>query len=57
MAALHGAVTFTQVHGMTGTVRQDLNLDVARVIQEFFHVDGGIVESGTGLGAGQVDRV
>jgi hypothetical protein len=31
-------------------VGQDLDLDVARVLQELLHVDGRVAEGGTGLG-------
>ena len=52
MPALHRAVAFTQPDRVAEGVGQDLDLDVARVLQELLHVDRGIAEGGAGLGAG-----
>ena len=46
VAALHGAVALAQVHGIAVLVGQDLDLDMARVLQEFFHVDRRISKRG-----------
>ena len=51
VAALHGAVAFAQPHGVLVLVGQHLDLDVARVLQELFHVDRRVAEGGTRLGA------
>ena len=45
VAALHGAIALTQVNGIVEVIGQDLNFDVARIFQEFFHVYGRVAES------------
>ena len=55
--ALHRAVALAQVHGITVAVGEHLDLDVARIGQEFFHVDRGVTESRLGLLAREVDRL
>ena len=44
VAPLHRAITFTQVNGVFIVVGQDLNFDVARVLQKLFHVDRGVAK-------------
>ncbi|MNE29153.1 hypothetical protein D3C80_1226250 [compost metagenome] len=55
MAALHGAVTFSQIDSVTLTVSQHLNFDVAWVFQVFFHVYHVIAESGFRFSFGHGD--
>ena len=55
VAALHGAVAFAEVDGIAMRVGQDLELDVARVLEELLHVNGFVAERGAGLGLGQRD--
>ena len=57
MAALHRTVALTQMDGMTLTVRKHLDLNVARVFKEFFHVDHVIAEGGLGLGLRGLDGI
>src|SRR5574343_1494530 len=57
VTALHRAITLAQVHGVAVLVGQHLDLDVARLFQEFFHVHGGVAKGSTGFGTGHVDRV
>ncbi|MNI20288.1 hypothetical protein D3C73_737620 [compost metagenome] len=52
VAALHGAVALGQIDGVTLTVRQHLNFDMAWVFQVFFHVNHVVVESRFGLRLG-----
>ena len=51
VAALHGAVAFAQKNGILVIVGDDLNLDMARVLQEFFHVHRRIAKRRAGFGA------
>ncbi len=55
MPALHGAVSFTQVHRVAMGVREYLEFNVARPLEEFFHVDGVIAEGRCRLGSGDGD--
>jgi hypothetical protein len=55
VAALHGAVALAQVDGVALAVGQHLDLDVARVLQEFLHVDHVVAERGLGLGLRGLD--
>src|SRR5574343_1885246 len=45
MTTLHGAVTLAQINRILVLVGQHLDFHVARVFQEFFHVDRRIAES------------
>ena len=40
------------MHHISEMVRKDLNFNMARVLEEFLHVDLGIIESGRGLSPG-----
>ncbi|MNF72928.1 hypothetical protein D3C84_549180 [compost metagenome] len=55
VTALHGAVPLTQIEGGTLTVCQHLDLDVARVLQVFLHVDHVVLEELARFGFGQGD--
>src|SRR3546814_9211364 len=57
MAALHRAVALAQMDGLALTVGQHLNLDMARVLQEFLHVDLAIAECRLGFALGGDDGV
>ena len=52
VAALHGAVAFPEVHGVAVQVGDDLDLDVAGMLDVFLQVDFGAAESGFRLGLG-----
>ncbi len=52
MAALHRALALAEVHDVAVVVRQDLDLDVARLLQELLHVHGVIAECGAGFRLG-----
>ena len=57
VAALHRAVTFAEVDRVAEAVGEHLDLHMARIFQEFFHVHHRVAEGGLGLGARHVDRV
>ena len=57
MAALHRAVALAQPDCVLVLVGQDLDLYMARVLEELLHVDLGVAESGTGLGLGHRHRI
>src|SRR5574343_94909 len=57
VTALHRAIALAQVHGVAVLVCQDLDFDMARLLQEFFHVHGGVAKGSTGFGTGHVHRV
>ena len=57
VAALHGAVALAQPDRILVLVGHDLNLDVARVLQELFHVDRRVAEGRTGFGLGGLHRM
>jgi hypothetical protein len=57
VAALHGAVAFPQMDGVALGVSEQLELDVAGILQVFLHVNHGIAKGGHGLGAGQGDGI
>ena len=57
VAALHGAVALAQVDHVAVVVGEHLELDVARLLEEFLHVDLGVAEGGERLGLGDADRV
>ena len=50
MAALQRAVALAQVDGVALAVAEHLNLDVARLLEIFFDVDGVVAEGGFGFG-------
>ncbi len=52
VAALHGAVALPEVEGVAVQVGDDLDLDVAGLLDVFLQVDLGTAESGFGLGLG-----
>ena len=56
MAALQRAVAITEMNRIALPVRQHLNFDVARPLQEFLHVDNRRAEGGLGLGLGHLYR-
>ena len=56
VAALHGAVALAQVDDVAVAVRQHLELDVPRPLQELLHVDLVVAEGGARLGARDADR-
>ena len=57
VAPLHGAVTLAQVDGVTVLVGQHLDLDVARVLQELFHVHGRVAKGRARFRLGHLHRV
>ncbi len=57
VTTLHRAVAFRQIDGVALTVRQHLNLDVARVFKVLLHVDHVVVESGFRFRTGHVNGV
>ena len=52
VAALDGAVALAQVDGVALAVREDLDLDVARLRDVLLDVHGAVAEGGLGLAAG-----
>ena len=56
VAALHRAVALAQVDRILVLVGQDLDFDMARVLEELLHVDRRVAEGCAGLGAGHGDR-
>ena len=42
--SLHGAVALTQIHGVLVLIGQDLNFNVAWVLEVFLHVNGWVAE-------------
>ena len=57
MTPLHGAIALTEVNRILVLVRQDLDLDVTRILQILFHVDRRIAKCGTRLGLGHLHRI
>jgi hypothetical protein len=57
VAPLHRAVALAEEHRVLVLVGQHLDLDVARVLEEFLHVHRGVAEGGERLGARHGDRV
>ena len=57
VTALHGAVALAQIHRVAVFVGHDLDLDVTRVLQEFFHVHRRIAKRGARFGLGHLHRV
>ena len=56
VAALHRAVALAQVDRVALSVGQHLDLDVARVLEEFLHVDHVVAERGLGSAGGRDGR-
>ena len=56
MAALKRALAFEDVHDLTVMVAENLDLDVAGLLDEAFHVEGAITERGGRLAAGGADE-
>ena len=54
VAALHGAVALPEVEGVAVQVGDDLDLDVAGMLEVLFEVDLGAAEGGLRLGLGLV---
>ena len=57
VAALHGAVALAEVDDVAVGVREHLELDVPRLLQEFLHVDLVVAERRARLGLGDADGV
>src|SRR4029077_16278575 len=57
VAPLHRAVALAEVNDVAVAVRQHLEFDVPRALQEFLHVHLVIAEGGVCLGARDADRV
>src|SRR5690606_41950353 len=57
VATLHRAVALAQVHYIAVVVGDDLELDVARLLEELLHVDLRIAESRAGFLLGHIDGV
>src|SRR5437763_1106678 len=57
MAALNRAVALAQVNDVPVLVGQDLDLDVARALDVFLHVDARGLERGLRLGLGREEPV
>ena len=57
VAALHRTVALTQPDRVLEIVGENLDLDVARVLEKFLHVDGRIAEGSAGFGARHGHRV
>ena len=57
VAALHRAVALAQIDRVAVLVGQHLELDMARVFQEFFHVHHGVIERGLRLGLRHGHRI
>ena len=56
MAALERAIAVPAVDDVAVRIGQDLDLDVARPVDEFLEVDAGVLERGLGLVAGGLER-
>ena len=57
VAALYGAVPFRKVACPTVTVPHDLYLDMARLLDQLFHVHGIIAKGSLSLLDGQIPRL
>ena len=57
MATLHGAIALTEIDRILVLVGHDLDFNVARVLQEFFHVDRRIAKGRPGFRLGHLHRV
>ena len=58
VAALQRAIALAQMHDIAMAVGQDLDFDMARLLEIFLHIDGVVAEGGLGFGArrGQARR-
>src|SRR6185312_15349681 len=54
VAALQRAVALAQVDALAGPIAKHLDLDVARLFEIFFDVDGIVAEGRTGFGTGRM---
>src|SRR5690606_4305541 len=54
VTALQRAVAFAQVDDVAVAVGDDLDLDVARLLEIALHIDGAVAEGGQGLGLGRL---
>ena len=57
VAALHRAIAVTQIKRVLVLIGDDLNLDVARTLQEFFHINHGVIECRLRFGTCGVGRI
>ena len=57
MATLHRAIPFAEVHGIAMFVGEHLKFDMARVLEEFLHVNLVVAESRQGLGLCNGNRI
>ncbi len=55
VATLGGAVAFVEMDGVAVFIADDLDLDVAGVLEELFDVDGTVAERGLGFLSGLLD--
>src|SRR6185369_5354707 len=55
--ALHRTVALAQVNAVLVLVGQDLDFDMARVLQELLKIDRGIAERGTSFRLGRLHRI
>ena len=56
VAALQRAIALAQMHDIAMAVGQDLDFDMARLLEIFLHIDRVVAEGGLGLGAGGGQR-
>ncbi len=56
VAALQRAVALAQMDHMAMAVGQDLDFDMARLLEILLHIDGVVAERGLGFGAGLRQR-
>ncbi len=54
VTALHGAVAVAQMNDIAVGVGQNLHFNMARLVEEFFQVDGVVAKGIAGLGLGDV---
>ena len=57
VATLKRAIAIAQMNSVTLTIGQNLNLHMAWVLQEFFHIHSAIAESCCGLCFSDLDRI
>jgi hypothetical protein len=57
VAALQRAVAFAEVDHISVVISEHLDLDVARLLQEFLHIDFGVAESRQRFRLRHVDRI
>ena len=56
MPALQRAIAFAEIHGLTMPVAEDLDFDMARLIEKFLEIDGIVAEGGFGFAARHGER-